>query len=592
MTTTHDSAFEFLRHRAGLDLTPSQQTELQRLIKVLRHGSRFQAIFVEINDPALGESLIVRIDEALAAASMPSTRIDLSTGQLADVAALESALHQARAQGKTVIHLVNADRWLNDDRLTNLNLRREALAHRLDCRLVFWLSTALVERVAQRAADLWSWRSGVYNLCNDAASINPLPAPEQYPPRLDTQGGTLAERAKRIVVLKEWLQQTNDDELRLPLLDELASLLVGMGNSDEALAIRRDQELPVYQRLGDMRGQAISHGRIADILQARGELDEALRIRRDEELPVYEIIGDVREKATSLSKVADILRARGELEEAMSIYREGVLPVYEHLGDIRLKAVLQGKIADILQARGELDEALRIRRGEQLPIYEYLGDMREKAVTQGQIADILQARGELDEAMRIRQEDELPVFERLGDMREKVITQGRIADILQARGELDEAMALHQQRLPIAERMQDQASIAHIRYSMASVRLARRDDEHGGMQAVTDDLKVAFAIGCKLDQPDTTGGVGLLLALVLILDGRKDEAICVLDQAEAACRKLGWQPQLAQAQAIRAKIAEMNSEQLSFLTVSPAATPAQKSAPTPDYSSDSPPSAP
>jgi hypothetical protein len=29
-------------------------------------------------------------------------------------------------------------------------------------------------------------------------------------------------------------------------------------------------------------------GQIADILQARGELDEAVRIRREEELPVYE----------------------------------------------------------------------------------------------------------------------------------------------------------------------------------------------------------------------------------------------------------------------------------------------------------------
>jgi len=33
---------------------------------------------------------------------------------------------------------------------------------------------------------------------------------------------------------------------------------------------------------------------VADILQARGELDEAPRIRREEQLPVYEKLGDVR----------------------------------------------------------------------------------------------------------------------------------------------------------------------------------------------------------------------------------------------------------------------------------------------------------
>jgi hypothetical protein len=39
---------------------------------------------------------------------------------------------------------------------------------------------------------------------------------------------------------------------------------------------------------------AEAQGRIADILQARGQLDEALRIRQEEELPVYERLGDVR----------------------------------------------------------------------------------------------------------------------------------------------------------------------------------------------------------------------------------------------------------------------------------------------------------
>jgi hypothetical protein len=43
-------------------------------------------------------------------------------------------------------------------------------------------------------------------------------------------------------------------------------------------------------------------GKIADILQARGELDEALRIRREEELPVYDRLGDVRSKAVTHGK--------------------------------------------------------------------------------------------------------------------------------------------------------------------------------------------------------------------------------------------------------------------------------------------------
>ena len=104
-------------------------------------------------------------------------------------------------------------------------------------------------------------------------------------------------------------------------------------------------------------------GKIADILQSRGDLDEALRIRREEQLPVYERLGDVRSRAVTMGKIADILQARGDLDEALRIRREEQLPVYERLGDVRARAVAIGKIADILQARGDLDEALRIRRG-------------------------------------------------------------------------------------------------------------------------------------------------------------------------------------------------------------------------------------
>jgi hypothetical protein len=44
-------------------------------------------------------------------------------------------------------------------------------------------------------------------------------------------------------------------------------------------------------------------GKVADILKARGELDEALRIPKQEELPVYEKLGDVRASAVTIGKI-------------------------------------------------------------------------------------------------------------------------------------------------------------------------------------------------------------------------------------------------------------------------------------------------
>ncbi len=51
--------------------------------------------------------------------------------------------------------------------------------------------------------------------------------------------------------------------------------------------------LPVFKRLGDVLGHAVTQGKIADILHACGELDEAIRIWREEVLPVYERLGAV-----------------------------------------------------------------------------------------------------------------------------------------------------------------------------------------------------------------------------------------------------------------------------------------------------------
>src|SRR5262249_1241808 len=130
----------------------------------------------------------------------------------------------------------------------------------------------------------------------------------------------------------------------------------------------------------------------------------ALRIRKEDQLPVYEKLGDIRSRAVALGKIADILQACGQLDEALRVLKEDVLPVFEKLGDIRFRAVATGKIAGILEARGQLDEALRIRKEDQLPVYEKLRSRRDILNCQAAMALTLLARaraGDRDEAERL-----------------------------------------------------------------------------------------------------------------------------------------------------------------------------------------------
>jgi hypothetical protein len=104
--------------------------------------------------------------------------------------------------------------------------------------------------------------------------------------------------------------------------------------------------------------------RIADILQARGQLDEALKIR-NEQLPVFEQLGDVHERAVTMGRIATILQAPGDLAGSVRIRREEELPVYERLGDARYLLFGRWNLAFTLLRRGgekDRDEARNLLR--------------------------------------------------------------------------------------------------------------------------------------------------------------------------------------------------------------------------------------
>jgi hypothetical protein len=144
------------------------------------------------------------------------------------------------------------------------------------------------------------------------------------------------------------------------------------------------------------------------------------------------------------------------------------------------------------------------------------GDVRSRAVTMGKIADILQARGELDQALKIHREEQLPVYERLGDVRERAVTLYKIAGVLL------EGDGIHR----------------------------------GRIQEIADALGESFRIVVDLGAPDGIGPVGALLAQVLAMGGLRDEALRVMDQAEAAYRKLSQTGSVDQVRVLREMIAK------------------------------------
>jgi len=332
--------FDCQRLLAASEIKPAHFDEFQRLCITLVHGSAFQLILVELYDQLYRDTLIAQLAQALQENQL-STAILALDNTLADIAELEARL-LLLAKQTAVIHVIGGDAWFTPARWAELNLRRDTLARECQARLVFWLNPEQIKTCANQALDLWAWRSGVYEF-DEAIATTPLQPDPHFAPMFTNLNQ--ADRARRIAQLRAWLRSDPPpaSEVRLRLLDELAALLFSLGQLDEALHIRQDEELPIYEQLGDVLGRAVTKGRIADILQARGQLDEALRIRREQELPVYEQLGDVRSLLVGQTNLAIGLikqygpsnkEAKQLLNQALNAARQMQLPESQHIARV------------------------------------------------------------------------------------------------------------------------------------------------------------------------------------------------------------------------------------------------------------------
>ena len=213
------------------------------------------------------------------------------------------------------------------------------------------------------------------------------------------EGEVLLDRAMRQVTADD--PNKNNPLQHARIIAERARRLITVGEPDQAEQLL--QQAHQLFTTADAEWEATTtQGDIADISYQRGYYDEALRIRREVELPAFERLGDTRSTAITWGKIADITFHRGDYDEVLRIHREETLPVYERLGDTRSTAVAWGKIADIAFQRGDYDEVLRIHREETLPVYERLGDTRETALAWGRIAHIAFQREDYEEATELQ----------------------------------------------------------------------------------------------------------------------------------------------------------------------------------------------
>lgn len=391
---------------------PNHTGALLRLRSIVEEESGCRFVMAVFVDSAYRDRLIDHV-----ATLMEHSRV-LDIGDMSDFEVVEEELTIA-CHSASLVHLTGARAWLSDDDraaelLHGLNYRRERLAARCASTVVIWVDERAVQRVAQGSPDFWAWRAGLLSFVSETRVSSMTTAGLIEHVRADKPA-----MQRRLKDLRSYLDQR--DELQpshILLLLEMSEIEKSLGELDDVEKSASEARQLAVQ-FDDKLNEAAGWGHIADIREARGDTDEALRIRREEQLPVYKRLGDVRSVAVTMGKIADVLQQRGETDEALRIRREEQLPVFERLGDVRSRAVTLQKIASaLLEPEGLTQANAKViveSLSESFVIATKLDDPLGMASVGLQLGRILAAVNEREQALQTLATAD-SAFERLGDV--------------------------------------------------------------------------------------------------------------------------------------------------------------------------------
>ena len=147
-------------------------------------------------------------------------------------------------------------------------------------------------------------------------------------------------------------EQMDERKKAALILGNIAVINWQRGDTEQALS-QLQTALTALVTLDDWRSQAVMLHRIADIQKERGEFDEALRLRQQEELPIYQRLGDVRSQSATLGEIADILLQMGKLPAAKAAIEQALTLGQQSLGPDHPDTIRNiNYLGDVLQAQG------------------------------------------------------------------------------------------------------------------------------------------------------------------------------------------------------------------------------------------------
>jgi len=347
----------------SLGETTDNQSELPRLLWVLRNGKGFGLYFVCCNAPAYRRELV---DKIKAEYAHPILEFDLSGHdgeEYIDHRLLTWAEDKAVGAPVFLYGLETLLPTRDEDRqfrtLQEINWRRNVYSQ-LNRNLIIWLPEYALTLLARTASDFYDWHSAVFEF--------PVPESEKAgfvkQSMMEFMDGethpanrmTLAEKKRWLSVLNGLLDETPKDTAEYArLLNDLGRLYESMDDYKDAF-LNYNYSLKIYRNLKDRIGEATALDNISKIYISQGDYNKAL-IMLEDALKIRRETQDKMGECATMNHISVIYYFLGEYNNALK-YFECVLEVLRDLGYRMGEGTVLNNISQIYYNQGNYAKSL------------------------------------------------------------------------------------------------------------------------------------------------------------------------------------------------------------------------------------------
>lgn len=220
----------------------------------------------------------------------------------------------------------------------------------------------------------------------------------------------------------------------------------------------------------------------------------------------FESLGDIEKTINCCHKALEIANTSGDLKRASRILN--LLGIAYH---------------DL----GEFDKAAKYYE-ESLEIDKTIGDKRGEAVVLGNLGLVFYELGEPEKSIEYNQQA-LIIDREIGDKEGEGADLCNLGHAYHALGEYEKALEMFKEAYAIAEKIGDKINLSYILYDSARIhhRLCN-----------LKEARAYYEKGVLLDMPEVRYRCSILLGILCLEEGSREEAIKYLNQGLAQCEEL------------------------------------------------------